>query len=134
MQHQSLAQPAQETTGYVLRGLGIAELYAEEMLDDYQGGGRWLVPSGTVEGRSYEVRVSTTRPERSRCECVGFVHHQHCSHVVAAARIHTRSAVCDSCGKRRWRSEIAEVHEEDLLSWYPGDLLCADCIRSGAWV
>ncbi|HLM77059.1 MAG TPA: hypothetical protein VK361_01505 [Rubrobacteraceae bacterium] len=50
---------------YQLRGLGLFELHAEEILDAYQGGGKWLVPSGTTPGLTYEVRVSTTRPERS---------------------------------------------------------------------
>ncbi len=125
---------AETLPAYHLRGLGLYELHGEEILEGYQGAGRWFVPSGTVESRSYEVRVSPTRPERDRCECVGFQHHGHCSHHVAASRVAKRSAVCDSCGSRCWRSEIIEVHEEDLLSWYPGDLLCRSCIRSGAWV
>ncbi len=29
----------------------------------------------------------------------------------------------------------SEVREDDgLLSWFPGDVLCADCIRAGMWV
>jgi hypothetical protein len=81
-----------------------------------------------------EVRASTMRPGRERCECVGFTHHKHCSHVEAARIAKKRSAICDSCGKRHWRSDLTEVHEEDgLLSWFAGDRLCRGCIGEGAW-
>ena len=136
---QSLAQPAHETTteplpAYVLRGLGLYELHADGILAAYQGAGRWLVPSGTESGKVYEVRVSALRRDRSLCECVGYVNHRHCSHVVAARRVAVRSAVCDSCGSRCWWSELSEVHEEDgLLAWFPGDRLCRTCVRDGAW-
>src|SRR5215216_4342062 len=124
---------AEPVPAYTLRGLGLFELHSEEILSSYQGGGRWLVPSGTTPGLTYEVRVSPIRPERDRCECIGYQHHGHCSHHVAAARVARRSAVCDSCGSRCWCSEITEVFEDDrLLGWFPGDRLCRACIRSGA--
>ncbi|MDP9479574.1 MAG: hypothetical protein M3R38_28560, partial [Actinomycetota bacterium] len=63
--------PAETAPAYVLRGLGLFELHADDILDSYQGGGRWLVPSGSDPGRRYEVRTGT-RPKRSRCECRGF--------------------------------------------------------------
>ncbi len=125
----SVAPPAPESTtetqpGYVLRGLGLFELHGEEILDGYQGGGKWLVPSGTVSGRSYEVRAGV-RPERSRCECVGFGHHGHCSHVVAATIARKKSAVCDECGGRFLHRELVEVHKDhESLSHWPGDKLC----------
>ncbi len=118
---------------YHLRGLGLFELYGEEMLDDYQGGGRWLVPSGTTPGLVYEVRVGR-RPERDRCECTGYQHHGHCSHHVAAQRVARRSAICDACGERQWSSGMTEVQEDDgLLAWFPGDRLCRVCIKAGHW-
>ncbi|MDP9480880.1 MAG: hypothetical protein M3R38_35320 [Actinomycetota bacterium] len=129
----TIAQPAHPSTpettpGYVLRGLGIFELRADEILQGYQGGGRWLVPSGTDAGNVYEVRTGT-RPERNRCECRGWAAHGHCSHVVAASRVAKRSAVCDGCGDRRWDRELVEVTEDhDSLTWFPGDLLCRGCI------
>jgi hypothetical protein len=138
---RSLAHPAPPTTtepaklpGYVLRGLGIFELHRDEILAAYQGAGRWLVPSGTETGRHYEVRVGSSRhPERSRCECTGYQHHEHCSHLVCAQIAHRKSAVCDSCGERHWWPELTEVQEDDeLLTWFPGDRLCDDC-RSGHW-
>ena len=135
---QSVARSGQETTtepppAYVLRGLGLYELHAEDILAAYQGAGRWLVPSGTTPGIVYEVRVGR-RPGRDRCECTGYQHHGHCSHHTAAQRVAKKPAVCDSCGQRRWWSELVEVHEEDGISWHPGDRLCRSCIRAGAWL
>jgi hypothetical protein len=107
----------------------LFELCGDEILEGYQGGGRWLIPSGTVGGRLYEVRVGI-RPERSRCECVGFGQHRHCSHVVCATIARKKSAICDSCGERRWWSEITEVQEDhESLTWFPGDRLCDSCLR-----
>lgn len=111
-----------------MRGLGIFELHRDDILDSYQGGGRWLIPSGSDGDTLYEVRVGT-RPERNRCECIGFEHHRHCSHLVAAHRAAKLSAVCDGCGERVWRRGLIEVTEDhDSLTWFPGDLLCiGDC-------
>lgn len=133
----SVARPGQESTrnpeptpDYVWRGRGLFEAYREDL--EYLGGGRWLVPSGSAAGKVYEVRVGT-RPERNRCECAGFGHHRHCSHVVCAAIASKKSAVCDCCGERRWWSELVEVQEDhELLAWFPGDRLCAGCCP-GHW-
>ncbi|MDP9480445.1 MAG: hypothetical protein M3R38_33090 [Actinomycetota bacterium] len=116
------------TPAYVLRGLGIYELHADKILASYQGGGRYLVPSGTEANGLYEVRVGV---RRNRCECRGFASHGHCSHVVAAGRVAKRSAVCDSCGERRWDRELEEVTEDhDSLTWFVGDRLCGGCLDS----
>jgi hypothetical protein len=129
----TIAQPARPSTpeptpDYVLRGLGIFELRAGEILASYQGGGKYLVPSGTAANTLYEVRVGT-RPERNRCECRGFASHKHCSHVVAAGRVARKSAVCDGCAVRTWRNALVEVTEDDgSLAWFPGDLVCKGCI------
>ncbi|MDP9487228.1 MAG: hypothetical protein M3Q49_15850 [Actinomycetota bacterium] len=118
------------TPGYVLRGLGLYELHRDDILASYQGGGRWLVPSGTDAGNVYEVRTGT-RPERNRCECRGFSSHRHCSHVVAAGRVAKKSGVCDSCGERRWDRELFEVTEDhDSLTWFVGDRLCGGCLST----
>src|SRR5215212_728188 len=125
---------AETHTAYHHRGLGLFELHADEILASYQGGGRWLVPSGSESGKAYEVRVSPARPQRDRCECQGFASHGHCRHHVAAQRVARRSAVCDSCGQRCWWRDLTEVHEEDgLLAWFPGDKLCRACIKTGHW-
>ncbi len=119
--------------GYVLRVLGILTIAQDEILESYKGGGRYIVPSGTDLSKHYEVRVGT-RPERDKCECRGWKHHEYCSHLVAASRVAKASALCDSCGKRRWQHDLLEVTEDDgLLSWHEGDRLCRDCVRSGAW-
>ena len=125
---------AEPLPAYHLRGLGLYGLHGEEVLASYQGAGRYLVPSGTTPGLTYEVRVSPTRPERDRCECIGYQHHGHCSHHVAAQRVARRSTVCDACGVRRWWSELQEVHDEhDLLAWFAGDKLCRACVKAGHW-
>jgi hypothetical protein len=114
----------------VWRGRGLFETYRDEL--EYIGGGTWLIPSGSDLSKGYEVRVGT-RPERSRCECIGYERHGHCSHLICAQLAHRRSAVCDCCGERRWWSELTEVQEEDeLLAWFPGDRLCAHCVP-GHW-
>jgi hypothetical protein len=45
-----------------------------------------------------------------------------------------RTTVCSSCAERvLWRF-VTEVQEEyDLLAWFVGDRICADCIREGFW-
>jgi hypothetical protein len=126
---ESLAHPAHQSTestpDYVLRGQGMFELYCDEL--EYLGAGKWLIPSGTVAGRLYEVRI---RPRSESCECVGYLHHNHCSHLVCAEIAYKKSAVCDACGERKCWTELFEVHEEDeLLAWYPGDVLCRACCR-----
>jgi hypothetical protein len=133
MDTTSLAQPGHQTTtepqpAYVLRGHGLFDIHRDEFT--YLGGGRWLIPSGSKEGVAYEVRVSATRPGRQRCECTGQSRHGHCSHLVCAQLAHRRSAVCDCCGERKYWQDLTEVHEEDeLLGWYPGDVLCLGCAR-----
>ena len=134
MDTKSLAHPAQPSTtepqpAYVLRGAGLFELHRDEVLDGYQGGGRWLVPSGSESGKVYEVRVGT-RPERNRCECTGFQRHEHCSHVVCASIARKKSAICDGCGSRVWRRSLTEVTEGYAsLTWFVGDVVCRRCAR-----
>ncbi len=132
-QGQACPNQDQRTPDFVLRGLGLVAVASEEILTSYQGGGRWLVPSGSDADRSYEVRTGT-RPKRSRCECRGFGSHGHCSHLIAAERVARKSAVCDSCGVRRWWHDLDEVGEDaGLLAWFVGDRLCSSCVRAGQW-
>ena len=130
----TIAQPAhpstdQPTPACVLRGLGLFELHRDDILAGYQGGGRWLVPSGSESGKLYEVRVGS-RPERDRCECRGWASHKHCSHVVAAQRAARTSAECDGCGERVRRRDLIEVTEDhESLTWFAGDVVCRSCAR-----
>ncbi len=118
------AHPSTPEPAYVLRGLGLFELRADDILASYGGGGRYLGPSGTEANGLYEVRVGV---RRNRCECRGFSSHKHCSHVVAAGRVAKRSAVCDGCGARTWSRDLSEVQES--LTYFVGDLLCPTCRR-----
>ena len=129
MDTTTIAQPLRPATpelAYVLRGLGLYELHAGEILRSYRGAGRYIVPSGTA-AVAYEVRVGI-RPERNKCECRGFASHGHCSHVVAAGRVAKRSGVCDGCGERAWSRDLFEVGA-DSLSFFEGDSLCRGCAR-----
>ncbi len=125
VQHPTIPEPT-----YVLRGLGLFELHAGDILASYQGGGRYIVPSGTEAGNCYEVRVGT-RPERNTCECRGFASHKRCSHIAAAGRVAKKSGVCDGCGERRWDRDLEEVTEDHgSLTWYVGDRVCGGCLDS----
>lgn len=131
MDTTTVAQPAHQSTtepqpAYVLRGLGLFELHRDEILESYQGGGKWLIPSGTETDRHYEVRVGI---RRQSCECQGYARHDHCSHLIAAQRVARLSGVCDGCGQRVWRRELVEVGEDNLTA-FEGDLLCRPCGRA----
>ncbi len=132
----SLAHVAPDTTldhvpEYVLRGHGLFELHRDQLA--YLGSGTWLIPSGSDGSRAYEVRPGT-RSKFARCECVGFQHHGHCSHIVCAQLAKKKSAICDACGARHYLEALREVFEADgLTSWMAGDRLCSKCIREGAW-
>jgi hypothetical protein len=93
--------------------------------------GAWIVPSRTVEGRVYEVRLGPVEA----CECKD---HEHrgvkCAHIVAASIARAKSRRCSCCGQRVLGRFLSEVTEDDaLLSWFVGDELCADCIKEGYW-
>ncbi len=124
----SLARSGYENTpSYVDKGRA---LYLEGFeLFRYLGRGRWIVPSATVEGRVYEVDLRS-----DRCECLGYGSHRHCCHLVAATIASAKTGVCSCCGGRVPNPELYEVAEEDeLLSWFAGDMVCRDCCEAGAW-
>src|SRR5919202_1379476 len=108
----------------VLRG---QELYREHAVDFEHKNGAWLIASDTVPGRVYEVRLGPAET----CECADHEHRgSRCKHIVAATIAHAKSRVCSCCGQRvlyRLTTEVAE--EDELLSWFVGDVICADCIR-----
>ncbi len=130
MIEQSLAHPAHPTIDRIERGRVLYRERADEF--EYKNGS-WFVPSGTVEGRTYAVRLG---PVES-CECSDHEHRGSsfaCKHIAAASIAQAKSRVCSCCGCRVLGRFVTEVREGDeLLSWFVGDHLCADCIAAGFW-
>jgi hypothetical protein len=124
---ESLAQPAHQSTTRVDRG---RDLYASRWTEFRFEHGSWFVPSTTVEGRFYAVRLGPVE----RCECPDYEHRgAKCLHVTAATIARAKSTACSCCGQRVPWKFVTEVTEEDcLLSWFVGDRLCSDC-ASGHW-
>jgi SWIM zinc finger len=91
----------------------------------------WFAPSATVEGRFYAVRLSPVE----RCECASFEHHGGpCKHILSVKYLKARTGTCSNCGTRvLWRFLTEVDPEHELLAWFVGDRLCADCIHGGAW-
>ncbi len=128
MASTSLPASAKEATTRVQRGRDLYAAHADEIRFEH---GAWLVPSATVEGRFYAVRLGPVE----RCECPDHEHRgAKCLHVTAATIAKAKSTTCSCCGHRvPWRfvTEVQEEHE--LLSWFVGDRLCADCVCGGYW-
>ncbi len=127
MANTILAGSPQETTDRIERGRKLFEEYALE-IRYVAPVGLWCVPSGN--GGFYAVGLD---PER--CECVHYEHRgRPCEHIVAASIAKAKSRTCSCCGHRVLGRFTTEVSEDDrLLSWFPGDIICADCIRAGYW-
>ncbi len=128
MANTILAGSPQETTTRVERG---RKLFEERSVEFRHEHGVWWVPSCT--GASvYGVRLGPVET----CECADFEYRGGlCKHVYAARIAETKSRTCSCCGQRVLGRFTTEVHEDDeLLSWFPGDVLCADCIRARFWV
>ncbi len=128
MANTILAGSPQETTDRVERGRKLFEERAVEFRHEH---GVWWVPSCT--GASvYGVRLGPVEV----CECADFEYRGGlCKHVYAARIAETKSRTCSCCGQRVLGRFTSEVSEDDgLLSWFPGDVLCADCIRNGYFV
>ena len=129
MASTSVARSGQESTTEtrVTRGRQLYRQHAEDFL--YRNG-VWIIASDTVAGRSYEVNLA-----RESCECAD---HQHrgavCKHLVAATLANSKSGTCSCCGHRVLNRFLSTVEEDDnLLTWFVGDELCANCIRAGYW-
>lgn len=112
----------------VLRGQRLFREHAEQIVHKR---GVWYVPANREGVGYYAVRLG---PVES-CECADFeCRGGSCKHIHAASIAHAKSVVCDCCGHRVLGRFVSEVEEDDnLLSWYPGQRICADCIRSGYW-
>jgi hypothetical protein len=122
----SLARSGQETR--VGRG---CELFTQRGLEFRHECGAWMVPSATDADTVYAVRLGPV----PSCECADHTYRgSHCLHITAATIAQAKSRTCSCCGSRVLSRFSTEVHEEhELLAWFPGDVLCADCIRRGFW-
>ncbi len=128
MANTILAGSPQETTDRIERGRKLFEERGVEFRHEH---GVWWVPS--CSGVSvYGVRLGLVEV----CECVGYEHRgRPCEHIVAASIAKAKSRKCSCCSQRVLGRFTTQVSEDDrLLSWFPGDVLCADCIRAGFWV
>jgi len=123
-----IPQPEQRTTTRVERGRDLYREHADEIRFEH---GAWLVPSNSVEGRFYAVRLG---PVES-CECSDHTYRgAKCQHVTAAVIARAKSTTCACCGNRvPWRFVTEVQAEDELLSWFPGDRLCGDCVCGGYW-
>jgi hypothetical protein len=123
-----IAHPAPQSTTRIDLG---RELYEEHADDFVYRHGAWLIASDTVPGRVYEVRLGPIET----CECGDYERRGGpCKHIYSSRIAQSKSRVCSCCGQRvlgRFVSEVAE--EDELLSWFVGDLICADCISAGFW-
>jgi SWIM zinc finger len=112
----------------VLRG---QKLFREHADDFVYRQGAWIIASDTVLGRAYQVRLGPIET----CECSDYQYRgAACKHIFGARIAHSKSRVCSCCGSRvlgRFATEV--VDEDELLSFFVGDVLCADCIRNGYW-
>jgi hypothetical protein len=129
MAKDSLARSGKESTDKsVERG---RQLFREHCLQFRHEGGAWLVPSNDAVVDFYRVRLGPAEV----CECAVFKHRgEPCKHIYSARTAHAKSSLCSCCGHRVLNRFLSEVVEEDeLLGWFVGDMLCADCIKAGYW-
>ena len=129
MANTSLAGSPQQThASRIERGLRLFEEHALE-IHNVAPAELWCVPSPS--GGFYAVGLD---PERCECACYEY-RGRPCEHIVAASIAKAKSRTWSCCGQRVLGRFTTEVSEDDgLLSWFPGDVLCADCIREGFWV
>ncbi len=123
---KSLAQPEQRTTTRVQRGRDLYTEHADEIRFEH---GTWLIPSQSDLTSVYEV-VLGRRGES--CECRDFEFRgESCKHILAATIAHAKTASCSGCLLRVLHRDLTEVTEDhESLTWFVGDLLCPECIRS----
>lgn len=131
MIEQSLAQSAPPSTTTVRLERG-RELYRERYNEiEWLREDEWYVPASNLLDDRYVVRLG----DNPRCECSdASFRHVFCKHQVAASIAASKSRTCDCCGNRVLGKLLTEVTEDDgLLSWYPGEELCSECISQGYW-
>ena len=130
MDKSIIAHPGKESTTRAERGVEILEERYNEV--EHVGGDTWSVPSSNLLVGTYLVRLG----DSPSCECADFTYrHRECKHITAARAAESKSRVCSCCNRKVLGRFTTEVSEDDgLLTWFPGDVLCADCIRAGFWV
>ena len=95
-----------------------------------------FVRGGTlVNVYSGELIPTNVAISRETCECADFqIRNVTCKHMTAAVLAQAKSSPCSCCGQRVLNRFLDEVTEDDeLLGWFVGDQLCADCVRGGYW-
>ncbi len=130
MANTILAGSPQETTTRVDRGVEILDERYNEV--EHVAGQTWSVPSSSLLVGTYHVCLG----DAPSCECADFTYrHRECKHIAAAQLAESKSRVCSCCNRKVLGRFTTEVSEDDaLLSWFPGDVICTDCIREGFWV
>ncbi len=90
-------------------------------------------------GATYAVDPETwscSCPDHHRRDGAACKHAISCWVLVRAARPRPAPELvpCTSCGKALPNSSLVEVtHQDELLTWFPGDRICSSCIRAGQW-
>ncbi len=123
-----ITQPGPTTTRE-LRGLTLYREHENEIVFE---DGVWFVPSQGSGTSVYEVTLGR---RGESCECADFEHRgESCKHIVAATIAKAKSTTCSCCGNRvAWRFATEVQEDDELLSWFVGDRLCADCVHGGYW-
>ncbi len=130
MSNDSLARSGQKSTvERINRGRALFEAHGAAIM--FLENDVWSVPTSNGSGEAYLVNLRT-----ERCDCRDFEHRAAtCKHIVAATIARAKSVTCSCCRERvlgRFTSEVTD--DDELLSWFAGDVLCAGCIRRGFWV
>jgi|SRR5215208_246839 len=123
----TIAHPAHRPNGDTreLRALDLAECYFDEIAASHRGG-RYTVPS--LHGEHHYDVIYTRNSES--CSCRDWELGHTCYHVLAAAVVRAKTGVCAGCGHRFRHRDMAEVLEEDHLTFYEGDVVCEACARN----
>ena len=105
------------------RGIVVAQEHFEEIVRVAPW--EWEVPSCTGTS-SYRVNLKT-----ETCSCPDRPPEgERCKHETAARYVKGRTGTCSGCSGRFRHTKLVEVQEDhESLTWFPGDLLCAGCVR-----
>lgn len=103
------------------RGQRLFEEKGEEIKQRRDG--RWIVPSESGKA-VYTVRGDyCSCPDRQKRES-----EEPCKHIIAIGILKRKTFRCDSCHRRRPRTERHEVMEDGTVS-FEGEQLCDTCVE-----